>query len=586
VATGTQTSTTLQDTTKSWAAGQFAGAVVRIVGGTGKGQWRRIASNTSNTITISGKPWRVTPTTGASGSEYVVVGLGWLSEITGHGLTGPVTDVLVSSKDVLYVCQGDGVNIRRVRFYNNAGTWTAQYADDGTNKATFLEEWSDEALGYRVAKVNNVDASGDLSLAEASTPAWGTDLVFGTAIVCGRRAESATGALRYGDPEKIWVMKEGGFGRVLSGFFSQAPLREMESVQSDLNGAVALVHNLYLYLSFGRGGFERYYQDRLDDMGPNKDDGLPYITAGPFYSAVGYPGRFFASTGEYNMPTDKLATIFKYNGQGWHPYYTHYEFGAAISGLAIEVIPGAQPDRLWFSAGGEVLYVDLPSESLDPTVDDAVSYHWQGFLNLSWNFFDYRDAAKFFDRLKLSCDNLVPGIRFLVAVYDCDDGSGFHGLSTVYDQSPTQDAYISASDGHRNGVVQGRRIMISLIFNNEDRYKSPVLRSVVTSGVVFLDTKYRLDMTFKLADAMVDLEGDEEEVKINGVTYTSPTAEQKAALLEGWASAGTVLRWRCVFSPYDDHVVSIDPESLRPWLVVPDEQVEQHVGSIGFVELR
>jgi hypothetical protein len=584
VATGTQSSTTLQDTTKALSVNGLVGTIIKITGGPGKGQWRVVASNTATTFTVDGKPWRVTPVSGSS--EYVVGGGGWAWEITGHGLTGPITDVLVSSKDVVYIAQGDSVNIRRTRQYNNAGAWTFEYADDGTNKATFIEEWPDEELGYRIARVNNVDANSDLSLSEATTPVWGTDLAFGTAIIAGRRNEVATAAVRYGDPEKIWVMKEGGFGRVLSGFFSQAPLREIETAASELNGVATLVHNLYLYTSFGRGGMERYYQDRFDDMGPNKDDGPPYLTAGPIAAAIGYPGRFFASTGEFNWPTDKLAGIYKYNGQGWHPYYTHYELGAAINSLFIQVLPGAFPDKLWFSAGGELVAVDLPSERIDPTSDDAISYNFQGRVILPWNYFDYRDAAKFFDKLKISSENLLSGIRYVSGRYNSDDGTGWHDLTDAADQSPYQDLTIDSADGHQDDIVQGRRLMVSLILNTEDRYSTPVINALVTSGVVFLDTKYRQDMTFKIADEMVDLEGDEEQIIVAGVTITSPTAEQKAALLEGWASSGQVLILRNIFSPYDNHVVSIDPESLKPWLVVPDDQLEIHVGQIGFVELR
>lgn len=58
-ATGTQTSTTLQDTTKSWTTDQFVGHTVQLTGGTGSGQWRQITSNTSNTLTVGA--WDTTP---------------------------------------------------------------------------------------------------------------------------------------------------------------------------------------------------------------------------------------------------------------------------------------------------------------------------------------------------------------------------------------------------------------------------------------------------------------------------------------------------------------------------------------------
>lgn len=61
-ATGTQTSTTLKDTNKSWDTDEFANYTVRITGGTGIGQFRKIASNTSDTLTVN-TAWTTTPST-------------------------------------------------------------------------------------------------------------------------------------------------------------------------------------------------------------------------------------------------------------------------------------------------------------------------------------------------------------------------------------------------------------------------------------------------------------------------------------------------------------------------------------------
>jgi hypothetical protein len=74
-ATGTQTSTTLQDTDKTgataWTNNQWTNFVVRITGGPGIGQTRTIASNTGNTLTVS-SAWTTTPVT--LDSTYVIEG--------------------------------------------------------------------------------------------------------------------------------------------------------------------------------------------------------------------------------------------------------------------------------------------------------------------------------------------------------------------------------------------------------------------------------------------------------------------------------------------------------------------------------
>jgi hypothetical protein len=67
-ATGAQTSSTLQDTTMTWMAGQWDNFVVTITSGTGAGQFRTISSNTANKLTVS-SAWTTTPD---STSQYSI----------------------------------------------------------------------------------------------------------------------------------------------------------------------------------------------------------------------------------------------------------------------------------------------------------------------------------------------------------------------------------------------------------------------------------------------------------------------------------------------------------------------------------
>ena len=70
-ATGTQSSTTLQDTSKAWTVNQYAGATVSLTGGTGSGQTATVVSNTATTLTLS-TTWGTTPV--ANSTIYSLVG--------------------------------------------------------------------------------------------------------------------------------------------------------------------------------------------------------------------------------------------------------------------------------------------------------------------------------------------------------------------------------------------------------------------------------------------------------------------------------------------------------------------------------
>ena len=58
--TGSNTSTTLNNTGKAWTTNQWSNMQIRITGGTGNGQIRTIASNTATAITVS-LSWATTP---------------------------------------------------------------------------------------------------------------------------------------------------------------------------------------------------------------------------------------------------------------------------------------------------------------------------------------------------------------------------------------------------------------------------------------------------------------------------------------------------------------------------------------------
>jgi hypothetical protein len=68
VATGTQSTTTIQDTSKSWAVNLYAGRRVRVLTSTGGPIEVIVASNTSNTLTVS----TITAPTAAA-TQYVIL---------------------------------------------------------------------------------------------------------------------------------------------------------------------------------------------------------------------------------------------------------------------------------------------------------------------------------------------------------------------------------------------------------------------------------------------------------------------------------------------------------------------------------
>lgn len=93
---GTNTTTTLNDTTKTWQVNAWTNYQIRITSGTGRGQYRTVASNTANAITVSAA-WTVTPD---ATSTYALEG----------------------NDDFMYLLGNNAVTLYRYSIINN--TWT------------------------------------------------------------------------------------------------------------------------------------------------------------------------------------------------------------------------------------------------------------------------------------------------------------------------------------------------------------------------------------------------------------------------------------------------------------------------------
>lgn len=90
-ATGTQSSTTLVDTSKTWVDNAWTNYLVEITSGTGIGQALRVASNTVDTLTVNGI-WLVTPD---ASSTYAIRTMPIDASDTGTASTPSTTDLLL-----------------------------------------------------------------------------------------------------------------------------------------------------------------------------------------------------------------------------------------------------------------------------------------------------------------------------------------------------------------------------------------------------------------------------------------------------------------------------------------------------------
>lgn len=559
--------TTLVDATKSWTVNEFAGCVVLITAGPGSTEsknWRTVVSNTATTLTLD-TAWEIEHTTS---TEYVILGSDTWREITGHGLSAKVTSILIVN-DIIYFAMGDSVNIRRIRFYNNAGTWTTDPADDSTNKATHLCTVRDTTNGLEIWRSNNLDGSGFKSVSKASVVDWGTNLTFGAATNTTFKDSygKITGLLEYGDTTKqLWVMREGSIFTINSGKPDEIPLSELHTVAETTNGQAGIIHNVYLIFNLG-AGVEKYYSRNMDDVGPNRDDGMPAHKQGVISCLLGYPGMYFAGI---DGDTSNYSTLLVNNnvgaaGAGWHELYRSQMKGDRIRSLAFQPIGGRAADRLWIAVGDDVIYLPFPSMTLDPTKDSAARYTHESVIVTGYMYAGLYDIYKFYNSIKVFAENLAKDQQYIEMDYQLDDETAWTPIKGVWYQSPMQEVLVKESGG-----ANGKRFRFRIRTQTADNTKTPIIKSTVVETISRVPVKHSYSLAYRMVDYDVDLEGNKSDLLASDI----------AEIIDTWATELTPLVMRSTKKQFDNKTVFIDPTPLDPYA----ERREKYIAKLTVVE--
>ncbi len=555
--------TTLVDASKTWTADEWIGCRAVIIRGDGSSEeqnWRLITDNDATTLTVS-PAWNITHSTN---TEYVIVGSDkWTSVTT--GVTKPITDV-INNNNILYLAQGEDVAIRRYRCIQSAGAYSeANAAEDG--KATFLCRVPMTTGKFEVWKANNSDTGTTVS--RSDTKAWGDNLAFGTGtniITVGDVWDKITGLVSYGDPEQLWVMKQGSVWGVLNKVAKPIPLPEMGAILDDRNGKANLAHNLYMYFSM-QEGVQRYYKQNLDPCGPDLGEGLPEDRRGAVVSMAGYPGRIYVAV---DAGSTGYSSVMRYNGIGYCEAW-RAPLGVQISDIQIQAMPGTC-DRLWIAAGDDV--VRLPV-SLNPLTESDYRFTWEGVMTTSWFYMNMYDVYKLYHSLKIFSQKLSAN-QYIKVYYQTQSINGssvedeYGGIWTAltgqFDSSPSEEINID---------VSGKKIRFSIHLYSRVATYTPVMQAMSLSGYCRVPVKYAYGVTFLGEDEPQDIEGDDD-------SYTR--VETMLTQLDTWAANATPLTMRCIFSMFDNKTVFIDPAQLNPIKNIPDDETEKQVCEMTLME--
>ena len=372
-----------------------------------------------------------------------------------------------------------------------------------------------------------------------------------------------TGLERYNEPETCWVMAEDQIGEIRNNYYQPIPLRELESVRSGDNGKAHLVHDVYLYFSL-KDGVDKYYRQHLDDMGPNRDMGLPNDRQGPIVCMVGYPGRIYAAV---DGGDDGYGSVFCYNSGGWHEIYRSRFIGRRIRKLYIQSVPGYIHSRLWISEGSDILWIPI---AINPLRDANFKYIHESAVISSRIYGGLQDVAKFFKSVKLATRNLTTGIEVQVD-YRTDVNTAWTRVVGAYDSSPYEEQNLSSAYD-----VSGRWIELRTVLQTNNNTITPEIFAWVLKAIEREEGKYANTYTFRVKDWDRDIMG-------NPLDYT---VSSFMSSLETMINSPLPLLMNSISELDDNQYVVAQPASLKRLRVIPEEDGrEVHICQLTLLEI-
>jgi hypothetical protein len=528
----------ITDSTKSWTTNEWKGCIVHIWNGTGEGQFRKIKSNSATVLNVTdeGPLWDKNPVSGNpdTGSEYNILGSDKWIDVTpsDYGeinlIKGPLTDTL-TLWGIFYIAQGESGPLIRVREYNNSGTWTNFHytnADansavpDGSNYALFMEKTYDPVHENRIWTSRNV-APGEwasatqTSVYHANDVLWGTDLTLSSPIPIGTRDFLITGMTIYNN--RLWIGKEDSIWYVdWDGSYNRAyPLDVgLDAVSSPANCLAMTAQDLYLYFGWSHS-VERMYGGTLDDVGPWRGAGLIERATGDMAHLEPSIGWIF---GAVDGGASKQSSLLVYQF-GWHNLFRAPAFinssdfdgrnsNPRIRSVHWQSISGEDAlHRLWFEMGGHIMFMDMPSSSLNPAQDSNMYFAPESYVVQSHMDAGYAELEKYYGKGRHVCND-EDGQLYM----DYDVNPDTYNLSwanaTQSGSEPSFEYDLSQSR-QRNAMIRTRISTENL--TNTTTNKNNIL-AVILDAFARKPVKYNWDLRIRLEDNAKTLRGDEDHV--------------------------------------------------------------------------
>lgn len=503
IATGTPTTTTIDDSAKSWTASMWVNAWVYIHKGTAKGQYSKISANTTNQLTFAAMDLAPDST-----SEYFIYSTDeWTAVAHGTDLT-TVKGVTVINNVARYA-QGAGDAIVRSRW--NSGTPGHDFDDDSTHVADVIFASSDTVDGPVIWAAENSDST--IKRANATTYA---DMSQGSDIDVGGDDEDILYMATY--DKALYVMKESHPWKIINDT-AEPFLPNLAHIPSPVQGVGAAQHDVFFFIPWGGFALERLYGSNLDDVG---DSELPDERVGAYSALSSHPGGLIAAIDAGDLGTSHIS-VLEDSRQGWHEIFRAHETGARIRNLFWQSCPGTRP-RLWFDCGGDVMCMEFP-ERFNPIRDTSVKYHHEAVIESSTIDMQTASLYKYFHDMTLRARNLGAGTKVVLEYKldaDIEDSTVEWIPVGEFLVSPKSELQI------RRGEVTKIRLRLRLLTDDCD--KPPIIEAWNLEGFSRKPLKYQYQFRGVTKTFMMTKTGTEDAEPADLLSFLEDSA-RKARIL-------------------------------------------------------
>jgi len=347
----------------------------------------------------------------------------------------------------------------------------------------------------------------------------------------------------------------------------QLPIEELATLRSETTGKASGASDVYLMFNLGRR-FEKYYSRNLDDIGPDRDEGLPDDRQGSIAAFVSYPGQVFIAI---DGGSANYSSILSLHGEGWREIYRAPRTGDRIMAMGVQNIPGVDYQYLWFTQGSSVVYLYVAT---DPYNVDGFLFGHEGWLESGYIYGNMKSILKAWKSLTVFMEAKDTTLGYVQADYKVNSDTSWTAISGNFDSYPYEEQNLSAATPPS---TTGNRLKFRLRMYLEgvnSRINPMRVLATNVNGYGVVPIKHAYTFTAHMSDDYQNRDLEGQTIAAMGFNERSETALAK---LDSWASNATLLTMSSAFSVIDNKTVVLNDVPIIPYIFNAVDQVEGHL---------